>query len=169
MCQQSESCPSKALRILLFLLVSSENKTRHLLVNAGTLYIEESLDEMLIRHMMIKKVVTTRKDITVKDAIKILFKKHVGAIVVTSDEKKCVGIFTERDAIRIVAQNMPLDSPLEEVMTKNVLTVQEDATFEEARRKIIDHEIRHLPVVNSNGKLVGLIAVRKILDDFFKL
>jgi CBS domain-containing membrane protein len=54
-------------------------------------------------------------------------------------------------------------------MTKNVLTVQEDATFEEARRKIIDHEIRHLPVVNSNGKLVGLIAVRKILDDFFKL
>jgi CBS domain-containing protein len=124
---------------------------------------------MLIRHMMIKKVVTTRKDVTVKDAIKILFKKHVGAIIVTSDEKKCLGIFTERDAIRVVAQNIPLGSPLEEVMTKNVVTAQENATFEEARRTIIDHEIRHLPVVDSNGKLVGLIAVRRILDDFFKL
>jgi CBS domain-containing protein len=153
----------------LFLLVGSESKTRHLLVNTGALYLEESLDGMLIRHMMIEKVVTAKKNITVKDAIKILFKRHIGAIVVTNDEKKCVGIFTERDAIRVVAQNIPLDSSLEEVMTKNVVTVQEDATFEEARGKIIGHEIRHLPVVDSNGKLVGLIAIRKILDEFFKL
>lgn len=124
---------------------------------------------MLIRHIMIKKVVTARKSITVRDAIRILFKRYVGAIVVTNEEKKCVGIFTERDAIRVVAQNILLDRPLEEVMTKNVVTVQEDATFEEARRKIVSHEIRHLPVVDSNGKLVGLIAVRHILDEFFKI
>jgi CBS domain-containing protein len=138
-------------------------------VNTGALYLEESLDGMLIRHMMIEKVVTAKKNITVKDAIKILFKRHIGAIVVTNDEKKCVGIFTERDAIRVVAQNIPLDTSLEEVMTKNVVTVREDATFEEARRKIIDHKIRHLPVVDSNGKLLGLIAVRQILDEFFKI
>lgn len=124
---------------------------------------------MLVRHMMIKKVVTARKNNTVKNAIKLLFKRHVGAIVVTNDEKKCEGIFTERDAIRVVAQNIPLDSSLEEVMTKNVVTVQEDATFEEARRKILTHKIRHLPVVDSNGKLVGLIAVRQILNEFFKI
>lgn len=124
---------------------------------------------MLVRHMMIKKVVTARKNNTAKNAIKLLFKRHVGAIVVTNEEKKCVGIFTERDAIRVVAQNVPLDISLEEVMTKNVVTVHEDATFEEARRKILTHKIRHLPVVDSNGKLVGLIAVRQILNEFFKI
>lgn len=124
---------------------------------------------MLIRHIMIKKVVTARKSITVRDAIRILFKRHVGAIIVTDEEKKCVGIFTERDAIRVVAQNILLDRPLEEVMTKNVVTVQEDATFEEARRKIVSNKIRHLPVVDSNRKLVGLITVRHILDEFFKI
>ncbi len=118
---------------------------------------------------MIKKVVTARKSITVRDAIRILFKRHVGAIIVTDEEKKCVGIFTERDAIRVVAQNILLDRPLEEVMTKNVVTVQEDATFEEARRKIVSNKIRHLPVVDSNRKLVGLITVRHILDEFFKI
>jgi CBS domain-containing protein len=124
---------------------------------------------MFVRHIMIKKVVTAKKNTTVKNAIKILFKRHVGSIIVINNEKKCVGIFTERDAIRAVAQSVSLDKPLEEIMTKNVATIQEDATFEEARRKILEHEIRHLPVVNSNGKLVGLIAVRQILDEFFKI
>jgi CBS domain-containing protein len=113
--------------------------------------------------------VTAKKNTTVKNAIKILFKRHVGSVIVINDEKKCVGIFTERDAIRAVAQSVSLDKPLEEIMTKNVATIQEDATFEEARRKILEREIRHLPVVNSNGKLVGLIAVRQILDEFFKI
>jgi CBS domain-containing protein len=124
---------------------------------------------MLVRHIMIKKVVTARKSTTVKSAIKTLFKRHVGSIVVLNDEKKCVGIFTERDAIRVVAQNVSLDKPLEEVMTKNVIVVQEDASFQEARRIILTHEIRHLPVVNSTGQLVGLIAVRNILNEFFKM
>lgn len=124
---------------------------------------------MLTRHVMIKKVVTARQNITIRAAIRILFKRHVGAMVVIDDEKICVGIFTERDAIRVVAQNIPLDNPLEGVMTKNVVTVPEDATFEEARRKIISHGIRHLPVVDSHGKLVGLVAVRRILDEFFRI
>jgi CBS domain-containing protein len=119
------------------------------------------------QHIMVKHVVTAKQGITVKKAIEMLFKKHVGAIVVTDDEKRCVGIFTERDAIRVVAQNVPLNTPLREVMTKNVITVSEDATFEESRRLIISHEIRHLPVVNSERKLVGLVVVRQFLDEFF--
>ena len=127
------------------------------------------LYQMLVRHIMIKKVVTAKKNITLRNAIKILFKRHVGSIVVLNDEKKCAGIFTERDAIRAVAQNVSLDKPLEEVMTKNVITIKDDAPFEEARRQILAHQIRHLPVINSNGQLVGLIAVRHIVDEFFKL
>jgi len=120
-----------------------------------------------IRHIMIENVVTAKEDDTIKKAIEILYKKHVGSIVITDNEKKCIGIFTERDAIRVVAQKIPLDKPLKKVMTKNVMTIREDATFEEARRFIVSHGIRHLPVVNQEGKLVGLLAIRKFLDELF--
>lgn len=120
-----------------------------------------------IRHIMVENVVTARDNITAKRAIEMLYKKHVGSIVVTDDEEKCIGIFTERDAIRIVAQKVSLDTPLKKVMTKKVVTVGEDATLEEARRRIVSHGIRHLPVVDQEGKLVGLLAVRGFLDELF--
>jgi CBS domain-containing protein len=120
------------------------------------------------QHVMVKNIVTAKRDISVRKAIGILFKRHVGAIVVTDDKKKCVGIFTERDAIRVVAQNIPLDdTSLGKVMTRNVVTVSEDATFEESRRLLISHGIRHLPVVNHQGRLVGLVVVRHFLDELF--
>jgi CBS domain-containing protein len=120
-----------------------------------------------VRHIMVENVVTARDNITAKRAIEMLYKKHVGSIVVTDDEEKCIGIFTERDAIRIVAQKVSLDTPLKKVMTKKVVTIGEDATLEEARRRIVSHGIRHLPVVDQEGKLVGLLAVRGFLDELF--
>lgn len=120
-----------------------------------------------VRHIMVENVVTARDNITAKRAIEMLYKKHVGSIVVIDDEEKCIGIFTERDAIRIVAQKVSLDTPLKKVMTKKVVTIGEDATLEEARRRIVSHGIRHLPVVDQEGKLVGLLAVRGFLDELF--
>ena len=59
--------------------------------------------------------------------------------------------------------------PIEEAMTSNVITIGEEASLEEARRLIVEHAVRHLPVVNSQGELVGLLSVRKLLDEFFGL
>jgi CBS domain-containing protein len=116
--------------------------------------------------MMVKNVVTAKQDISVRKAIGILFKRHIGAIVVTDDKKKCKGIFTERDAIRVVAQEIPLDkTTLGKVMTRNLVTVSQDTPFAESRRLLISHGIRHLPVVNSQGKLVGLLVARHFLDE----
>lgn len=120
---------------------------------------------MKVRNIMVENVVTAKEDKTIKNAIEMLYKKHIGSIIITDDEGKCKGIFTERDAIRVVAQKVALDEPLRKVMTKNVITIQEDATFEEARRRIISHGIRHLPVVNQKGKMVGLLAIRDFLDE----
>jgi CBS domain-containing protein len=113
---------------------------------------------------MLKDVVTTNGNVPVKEAIEILFKRHVGSVVVINDVQQCIGIFTERDALRVVAQNLPLDAPIEKVMTKNIFTVNEDSTFQEAKSIIVSAKIRHLPVIDANGKLVGLISVRHILD-----
>lgn len=124
---------------------------------------------LMVKHVMIENVVTTNPNITVKDAIKTLNEKHVGSIVVTDDNEKCVGIFTERDALRIIANEVPLDTSLDQVMTKNVTTIEENASLEEAKRIVVSHGIRHLPVVDNKGKLTGLLSVRKLLDELFGL
>ena len=122
---------------------------------------------MLTQHVMMKEVVTATEDALIQDCIELLFKRHIGSIIVVDDEQRCVGIFTERDAIRVVAQKVPLNAPIKKVMTTNIVTVDENATFEEAKKIISLHGIRHLPVTNSDGKLVGLISVRNILNEFF--
>jgi CBS domain-containing protein len=119
----------------------------------------------MVKYIMVEDVVTAKPNITVKDAVRILQEKHVGSIVITDSNEKCVGIFTERDAIRIIDSDIPLDTTLDQVMTKNVATLGEEASVEEARRLVISHGIRHIPVVDSKGELVGLFSVRKFLDE----
>lgn len=123
----------------------------------------------MTRDLMLKDVVTTLGNVPIKEGIDLLFKRHVGCIVVVDDEQNCIGIFTERDAIRVVAQNVPLDAPIEKIMTKKPFTVNEDSTFNEAKNIIKSAKVRHLPVINASGKLVGLISVRNILDELSEL
>jgi CBS domain-containing protein len=126
--------------------------------------------EMLeIQYVMVRNVVTAKENISVEKVIQILYKKHVGSIIVVDDKKKCVGIFTERDAIRVVAQKIPLDTPLSKVMTKHVVTIRGDATLEETRRLVVTSKIRHLPVVDKQGTLLGVFSVRSFLDEIFGL
>jgi CBS domain-containing protein len=119
-----------------------------------------------IRHLMTKNLVTAKEDVSIEKAVKMLHTRHVGSIIITDSEKKCIGIFTERDAIRVVAQRISLKTPLRKVMTRKVVTIPENGSFAEARKKMISRGIRHLPVVNDEGKLVGLLSVRRVLDEF---
>jgi CBS domain-containing protein len=71
--------------------------------------------------------------------------------------------------LRVVAQGISMNTPIEEAMTSNVISIGEDASLEEARRLIVEHAVRRVPVVNSQGELVGLLSVRKLLDELFGL
>lgn len=120
---------------------------------------------MKVRDCMIKNVITTKDKTTIIDAIKLLFEKHVGALVILNDEKKIKGIFTERDALRSVAKENPLNTQISEVMSTNVITIREEASFSEARTLMTSHKIRHLPVVDNLGCCVGILTFRRILDE----
>jgi CBS domain-containing protein len=124
---------------------------------------------LLVKHMMLTNVITASPSMTVKETIEILYNKHIGCVVSIDEDKKCIGIFTERDAIRLVAKNVELDQPLDNVMTKNIITIQEDSSINEVRRTIQTHIIRHLPVVNQEDRLVGLLSVRELMDQFLGL
>jgi len=124
---------------------------------------------MFTRDLMLKDVVTVNVNVTVKECIDLLFKRHIGSIVILDNAQKCVGIFTERDAIRIISQSVPLDATIEKIMTKNPFTVDENSTFEAAKQIIKAHKIRHLPVIDTDGKLVGMISIRHILNELCDL
>jgi CBS domain-containing protein len=118
---------------------------------------------------MQKNVVTVKKGTPIKKIIEMLFKLHIGSLIITDEDDTVLGIVTERDILRIVAQEIPLSNPVEDVMTTNVITISTDSTFAEARDLMRLYRIRHLPAVDSKGKLVGLISLRRIIDEFFEI
>ena len=122
-----------------------------------------------VRDVMCKKIVTAKEDSTIQDAIQLLNDRHVGSIVIIDDEQKCIGMFTERDAIRIFAQKFSTDQPLSNVMSRRIITISLEASFDEAKSIMLSHRIRHLPVTDQTGKLIGLFSLRAFFDEILGL
>jgi CBS domain-containing protein len=118
-----------------------------------------------IKDVMCKKVITCQENLSVREAVELLQVRHVGSIVVLDDEQKVVGIFTERDVIRLVANQYDLSEPLSKVMSSHVVTATMEASFDEAKRLMLTHKIRHLPITDEAGKLIGLFSLRAFFDE----
>jgi predicted transcriptional regulator len=118
-----------------------------------------------VRDIMIKEVITSKGEITIHETIKIFHEKHVGSIVVVDQHNRPIGIFTERDAIRCIAVDKPLDTLLEEEMTRNVITIMDNICFRELRVLYSNKQIRHFPVVDEHNHLEGIVNIRAIFDE----
>jgi CBS domain-containing protein len=95
----------------------------------------------------------------VSDAVQKMNQYNVGALLVMDDDR-LIGIFTERDVLtRVVAENRaPTRTRVGEVMTKAVLTVRPSTPVAEIMKLITVHRCRHLPVLNFDGKPIGLVS-----------
>jgi CBS domain-containing protein len=101
---------------------------------------------------------------TVYRALQLMAENNVGSVVVC-DEGQMVGIFTERDYCRkiILMGRSSLNTPLHEIMTKNMITVRRGQTLEECLELMSKYHIRHLPVEDS-GKLIGVVSMRDVME-----
>ena len=106
------------------------------------------------------KVLTTRRDATVLEAINKMNENGVGALVVC-DGPNVVGMFTERDVLRKVAvcDRAPTQMFVEEVMTHDVVCTGPKEDVDEVRTVMMNRRIRHLPVCDDEGHLLGLISI----------
>lgn len=105
--------------------------------------------------------ITLYEDATVSDALRIMKENKIGGIPVINQQKKLVGIITNRD-LRF-EENMK--RKVVEVMTKeNLITAPEGTDLKKAEKIFRQHSIEKLPVVNKAGKLIGLITYRDILQ-----
>jgi IMP dehydrogenase len=109
---------------------------------------------------MIIDPITLTKDKNVAHAKSLMSKYKIGGIPVINDSGELIGIITNRD-LRFENNN---DRPIAEVMTsENLVTAKEGTSLKQAERILQDHKIEKLPVVNPQGKLVGLITYRDII------
>ena len=104
-------------------------------------------------------------DSTVLSAAMSMRNARIGAAAVLQGDK-LVGIFSERDVmVRVVVPRLdPEATTVREVMTTAVQTVGEEAEAGEALEVMVSRHIRHLPVVNSENRVTGLLSVRNLLQ-----
>ena len=72
---------------------------------------------------------------------------------------KCIGTVTDRDiVVQVVAESRPFDTPVREIAAKQLVTVDPQQPVDEAMRPMAEHQLRRLPVCDTDGQLVGIVA-----------
>lgn len=118
-----------------------------------------------IEDIMVTDVKTITPNQSIREACIFMAQLKIGATVVV-DGSQLLGMFSERDLLnRVAAQNIDLDkTPVEKVMTSPVITINAGTTANDALYIMTVEHIRHLPVVNDDGKLQGMVGIRDLLQ-----
>ena len=97
---------------------------------------------------------------TIGEVAAQLYARRVGAVVVVDDAGGVVGIVSERDIVRVVAQEGAgcLPTPIEACMTRDVVFATPGETVDSLLTRMTDRRIRHLPVVR-DGRLAGIVSI----------
>lgn len=103
---------------------------------------------------------------SVADAIRAMLDQNVGAVGVVDGEGRIAGIFTERDVLRKLALSGrdPASTPVRDVMTTPVELATFATTPVEALAIMVERHYRHLPVVGGDGKMLGMLSIRNVLE-----
>lgn len=118
-------------------------------------------DSMKVKSVMSTDIETVNPDSTIKKAAQIMNKYRIGGLVVRKNSE-VVGIVTERDILRAFVKSLKPGTPVKDVMSKNVITIDANATLEEAAKRMLDYGVKRLPVI-SKGRCVGIVTATDML------
>ena len=107
---------------------------------------------------IMNKAIVVDDNIKLKEAAKIMSEKNIGSLIIMKNDK-IIGIITERDILKNIKK---LDSKISDAMSRNVITIKEDESLDNAALLMDRYKIKRLPVVK-NEKLVGIITVTDLL------
>ena len=123
---------------------------------------------MLIQQVLQVKailgVITLQPSAAISEVIKVLSKKRIGGIVISSDKKFCEGIISERDIVKILSRNgaVALDHTVDNYMTSKLISCTPDATADQVLTVMTEKRFRHMPVI-VNSELLGLVTIGDIV------
>jgi len=123
---------------------------------------------MLIQQVLqvkeIPGVITLPPYAAMSEVIKVLSKKRIGGIVISSDKRYCEGIISERDIVKILSENGAdaLDDTVDNYMTSKLISCTPDATADQVLTVMTEKRFRHMPVI-VNSELLGLVTIGDIV------
>ena len=117
---------------------------------------------MRIKELIRDGVISCKSTDPITCAVAKMYMNNVGSVLIIDEDEKPVGIFTERDLVRVVAEGISLDTPLVKVMSRKLITANTSESVISAAMKMIENNIRHLPVVEE-GKAVGMVSIRDLV------
>lgn len=123
----------------------------------------------ILRQKSIHEVLSVTPETTVIEALEIMGKYNIGALLIIENEE-LKGIFSERDYARkgILKGRKAKSTLMSEVMTANVFTVKENANIKDCMELMSEKHFRHLPVVDDQGKAIGVLSVGDIVTALIK-
>jgi CBS domain-containing protein len=121
---------------------------------------------MNILEMCDSEAASVPLEATAERAIRTMLDRHVGAVAVVDENHRVAGIFTERDVMRRLSleERDPRKISVCEVMTTPVEMATRATTTAEALATMVERHYRHLPIVDDNGKLLGMLSIRNVLQ-----
>lgn len=110
-------------------------------------------------------VVTVAPDASIGEAARLLAGHRIGALVAVEADGTLAGILSERDIVRGMAahDNVCTTAKVRDLMTAAVLTCHEDDSIESLMQTMTGKRIRHLPVVDGDGRLVGIVTIGDVV------
>ena len=116
-----------------------------------------------------RQIWTISKDQNVRQALILMSEKNIGAIIIVDSNDFPIGIFSERDYARkiILKGKSSKDTLLDEVMTKELITVTRDYKIDQCMEIMTEKKIRHLPILEDK-KIVGIISIGDVLKIMIK-
>ncbi len=112
-----------------------------------------------------EELVCAAKDETLARMASMISHHNIGALPIVDDHGNLCGMISERDIVRALALDghAALSLKASELMTRDVVTCKPKATYEQARKLMLKHRIRHLPVVDEKGDLIGMLSQRDLV------
>jgi CBS domain-containing protein len=111
-----------------------------------------------------REVITIEPAASLNDAVRLLTDNRIGAAVILGADRRIVGILSERDIVRALAERGAgvLDEPVSQLMTRKVSTCNESETVSAIMEQMTAGKFRHVPVVDQ-GRLVGIISIGDVV------
>lgn len=125
----------------------------------------ENLKRDKVSDVEINAPVTARPGESIAQVIGRMREQGTGCVLVCDDRDRVQGIFTERDVLtRVLATELDLNGPVSRVMTANPASVHPEDNVRELVRRMHAGGFRHIPVVEKDGSVVGVVSVRRLVE-----
>jgi CBS domain-containing protein len=120
---------------------------------------DKEIDMQKISEVMSTDVQTISPDAPIEEAAQEMRDGDFGLLPV-GEEEHLLGVITDRDiTVRAVAEGKDPSTPVHDVMSEGVIWAHEDDSVEDAARVMSDHQIRRLPIVDADQRLVGIVSL----------